>query len=188
MAAINQSKLAHDDFDFNQYCEQYQITSVIQNQLYIGNDVGAKKKWNIVDGELYVASNVSKNGNNKSIRTIVNCTIELPNYHQGEFSYMRIALYDDPRQEIYSSFDNATQFIHSSIQSGKPVFVHCMAGISRSASIVIAYLMRYRRMKLHKAIKFLKNKRDIIKPNIGFYDALVAYERYLTGMSVFGRS
>ena len=48
------------------------------------------------------------------------------------------------------------------------VLIHCFAGISRSATILIAYLMRKNYIKYDVAKEQVKSKRDIIKPNPGF--------------------
>ena len=45
--------------------------------------------------------------------------------------------------------------------------------------MVLAYLMKYRRMRLVDAHTFVKSKRPLIRPNPGFWEALVAYERKL---------
>ena len=49
---------------------------------------------------------------------------------------------------------------------------HCAAGVSRSASILIAYLMREKKMKYQEAHDFVKSKRSIIIPNSGFVQQL----------------
>jgi protein-tyrosine phosphatase len=57
------------------------------------------------------------------------------------------------------------------------VLVHCHAGVSRSSTIVISYLMRkYINFSLNDALKFVKSKRPIIKPNKGFMKQLQKYE------------
>lgn len=58
-------------------------------------------------------------------------------------------------------------FKHLTNQSTN-VLVHCMAGISRSATIILAYLMKYRNMKYSDAYLFVNNKRNVIYPNQGF--------------------
>jgi protein-tyrosine phosphatase len=59
------------------------------------------------------------------------------------------------------------------------VLVHCAAGVSRSASFVIAYLMRVEKMKYVDAYQSVKTKRQIIRPNSGFVKQLREYERGL---------
>jgi protein-tyrosine phosphatase len=53
------------------------------------------------------------------------------------------------------------------------------AGVSRSASIVIAYLMKNRNLTFDSAYKFVKEKRTKIQPNPGFIAQLRAYESNL---------
>jgi len=55
------------------------------------------------------------------------------------------------------------------------VLVHCYAGISRSATIILAYLMVNERMHLHLAIKLLRDKHSISKPNQGFMNQLLRF-------------
>ena len=59
--------------------------------------------------------------------------------------------------------------------------VHCVAGVSRSASICIAYLMKYERMTLDQAYRHCKRRRPVVHPNVGFWRQLIDYERRLFG-------
>lgn len=59
------------------------------------------------------------------------------------------------------------------------VLVHCYAGVSRSASCVIAYLMQERGMKFQEAFAFASKKRPVIFPNMGFQRQLREYEQLL---------
>ena len=59
------------------------------------------------------------------------------------------------------------------------VFVHCAAGESRSATIVIAYLMWKKKMTFDKAYNFVKQKRSRIYPNFGFRQQLQMFEKLL---------
>jgi atypical dual specificity phosphatase len=61
------------------------------------------------------------------------------------------------------------------------VYVHCAAGRSRSATLVIAYIMKSRRMSLRNAIYAVRLARPMIKPNIGFFQQLCRYEKELLG-------
>ncbi|KAK3083125.1 hypothetical protein FSP39_014656 [Pinctada imbricata] len=68
-------------------------------------------------------------------------------------------------------FDNAAEFIHNALQSEGKVYVHCQSGVSRSATIVLAFLMLKRRMRLLDAIKMIREKRPA-QPNGGFLKQL----------------
>lgn len=61
-------------------------------------------------------------------------------------------------------------------QSGGRVLVHCQAGISRSATICLAYLMHTQRVKLDEAFDFVKQRRQVISPNLAFMGQLLQFE------------
>lgn len=63
--------------------------------------------------------------------------------------------------------------------SGGKVLVHCLAGISRSPTICIAYLMYSRHLSLDQAHDFIKQRRTLISPNLNFMRQLAEYERLL---------
>ena len=59
------------------------------------------------------------------------------------------------------------------------VLVHCMMGVSRSASMVIWHLMTREKMGLAEAYNLVKQKRPIINPNRGFVEQLKELEKEL---------
>lgn len=63
------------------------------------------------------------------------------------------------------------------------MFVHCQAGISRSATICLAYLMRTNRVKLDEAFEFVKQRRSIISPNFSFMGQLLQFESQVLASS-----
>lgn len=69
--------------------------------------------------------------------------------------------------------------VGSAIAGGGVVLVHCFLGRSRSATIVLAYLMARRQMRLADALSFLRAIRPQIEPNRGFVRQLEAYEQQL---------
>lgn len=54
-----------------------------------------------------------------------------------------------------------------------------VAGVSRSAAIVIAYVMKHKKMTLVQAYQYVSKCRPCINPNIGFLKSLIQYEHYL---------
>ena len=81
--------------------------------------------------------------------------------------------------EIINYFDEASELINNCKLKGSVLLVHCKFGISRSASIIIAYLIKYNKLKVEDALRFVKEKRSKIKPNKGFINQLYEYEKRL---------
>lgn len=88
-----------------------------------------------------------------------------------EYHFVFISDYED--EPIHLEFEECFNFIN---RIEGPVLVHCMAGISRSATIVIAYLMKERGMNYADAYNYVKERRRIIHPNGGFKRQLREYE------------
>ena len=101
-----------------------------------------------------------------------------PNRFEG-IVYKIVSVSDSPNHRIDVHFDECFEFINSALAQGGTVYVHCFQGVSRSASVVIAYLMKYKKMKFQKAFEFLRKRRSIINPNFGFVDQLKNFESAL---------
>uniref|UniRef100_A0A8C0AMR9 protein-tyrosine-phosphatase n=1 Tax=Buteo japonicus TaxID=224669 RepID=A0A8C0AMR9_9AVES len=99
-----------------------------------------------------------------------------PPSEANRFSYKSIPVEDNHKADISSWFNEAIDFIDSVKNDGGRVFVHCQAGISRSATICLAYLMRTNRVKLDEAFEFVKQRRSIISPNFSFMGQLLQFE------------
>lgn len=82
---------------------------------------------------------------------------------------------DDHRQKISDILDVIADDISTSLNEGKTVYVHCFMGISRSASMVVAYLVKHENMTLQEAIDFVKEKRRI-GINLNFKEQLQKWE------------
>ena len=83
--------------------------------------------------------------------------------------------------ELYDYFDEANEFINKCRLEGGVLLVHCKYGISRSASFIIAYLIKYMRYTVDYAFNFVFQKRNQIKPNEGFMRQLNKYGEYYVG-------
>ena len=118
---------------------------------------------------------------NKNIQAIVNCTKHFACHHEktGDIAYCVVGVNDEMHASIDMYFDGASAFIEASLAAGKNVLVHCRQGISRSSTIVIAYLMQYYHMTRDEAYLFAKNKRPAVNPNLGFWTQLGTYESKL---------
>jgi predicted protein tyrosine phosphatase len=91
-------------------------------------------------------------------------------------SHVSIKLNDSMFEPIYDVFDFTTNYIHNALKKNESVLVHCFAGISRSPTIVIAYLIKYHNLKFEEAFDFVRKQRIQICPNEGFIEALIKYE------------
>jgi hypothetical protein len=114
---------------------------------------------------------------------VVNCTRNIPNYFDTIdlysdriVEYVRVPLNDHGSEDISKYFDSSAKIIQDALDSGKTVLVHCKAGISRSASIVIAYLMRFEKLTFDMAFAKLRLARKCVDPNLGFTAKLIQYE------------
>ncbi|KPP68706.1 dual specificity protein phosphatase 14-like [Scleropages formosus] len=117
----------------------------------------------------------------KGITCVVNATIELPNFNWPHVEYVKVPLADMPHSPISLYFDSVADKIHSVGRKRGAVLVHCAAGVSRSASLCLAYLMKYHRVSLAEAHAWVKARRPVIRPNGGFWRQLIEYERKLFG-------
>ena len=73
-------------------------------------------------------------------------------------------------------FDEAIEFIELARVNNSKVLVHCQAGISRSPTIVIAYLMKKLNISMDDAYNRVREKRSIIAPNLIFMSQLMDFE------------
>ncbi|CAG8466531.1 11082_t:CDS:2 [Cetraspora pellucida] len=82
----------------------------------------------------------------------------------GLFKYKVISIRDHPSQNISRHFEEMFEFIQSVLdQEDGKILVHCHQGVSRSASVVIAYIMRSKQVSLDDALKLVKEKRSAIR-------------------------
>lgn len=79
---------------------------------------------------------------------------------------------DDERAPISDFFDLTFDLINHCVQHQVNILVFCAAGASRSATIVLNYLIKGCGMSLDKALSHLKRVRPVVMPNQGFLKAL----------------
>ena len=141
------------------------MTEIIKNKLYLGdmfdaNDADVIKNTNI-SCIVCVAERL------KIINTNPNVTVY--KYELSDDYNCNISLYFDEIGEI--------------INNANIVLVNCAAGISRSSTIVIAYIMKYYKLDLKSTFIGVRNKRNQICPNKKFMTCLLDYE-----LSLFGKN
>ena len=149
---------------FAEYDNEFYKISPITNNIYlsgvmIAQDINKIKEYNI--------------------NCIINCTKHIPN-NFNNITYLRVPIDDGYNQDINIYFDETFNFIETSIKNNQNILVHCHAGISRSATILIAYFMKKNNWNLQQALKFVKSKRSIVNPNPDFMKALENYTPVLS--------
>jgi hypothetical protein len=118
---------------------------------------------------------------------VVNCAYECPTPSidgARVITTKRLELADDLEEDIFTKF-GVIDDIHAMLELDKAVLVHCAAGVSRSATIVLAYLIRHRKLSLARAWEQVSEARFIL-PNLGFWAQLMRFELVEAGaLSVF---
>jgi len=116
-----------------------------------------------------------------SIDIVINCSKDLP-FINLDIEKVRLKIHDNLEKEeiinMYHNLDYITNYMYENILLCKNILVHCYAGKQRSATIVLAYILRYSNLKLEKAVELLKYKKtDVFTPTINFIEALKLYNK-----------
>ncbi|XP_028518181.1 dual specificity protein phosphatase 10 isoform X2 [Exaiptasia diaphana] len=151
----------------SEYCEHRPRgppASAILPFLFLGSEEGA------ADEELV---------DRLAIKFILNMTEMCPNFfvHRKDIHYKQIKINDSYQEDIGQYFEEAVRFIDEARANGTRVLVHCHAGVSRSATVTVAYVMKHLGLSLNDAYKFVKEKRPEISPNLNFMGHLLKYEK-----------
>ncbi|KAG1863593.1 phosphotyrosine protein [Suillus subalutaceus] len=84
--------------------------------------------------------------------------------------------YDLPFSELAAHLPSATAFIRSALHDPNArILVHCMEGVSRSTSVVCAFLISEYGWTPAQAIQYVKTRRRSAEPNFGFVQQLQEY-------------
>lgn len=160
------------------FTKYHEITSSYGNgTLYLGNQssVGAfPDKWNYSEKDY---QQVLLELQSLNIKSIVCCADGLAIF-PNEFEYYQVDARDSPSFDYLPIIDGAVEFIKRKLNEGSSVIVHCNAGVSRSATIVVAFLMKVAKIPLEQAIRMVREKRKCIDIS-NFKSQLVQYENQL---------
>ena len=116
-----------------------------------------------------------KNKGIKKILSVMEHFEGRPEYDIKDFKHKCLDIEDMSRQNIIQYFGECLNFI----KGEEKILIHCKAGASRSATIVIAYLMWIKKWKFEQALKYVQEKRPIVGPNEGFLKQLEMFEKLL---------
>lgn len=136
----------------------------------------------IIKDRLYLAgqdvANSFEQMQNYKITHILNLTSNIENLYETKIVYKRIKMYDSLDQDMSVHFGEAFEFIDKCLNmpNGR-ILVHCNAGVSRSACIIIGYLMHKNHFDSYtSAYEHVKKCRPVIQPNPNFIQQLKKYE------------
>uniref|UniRef100_A0A8C5RU54 protein-tyrosine-phosphatase n=1 Tax=Laticauda laticaudata TaxID=8630 RepID=A0A8C5RU54_LATLA len=113
---------------------------------------------------------------NLNITALLNVSRKSSEPFTNQFCYKWIPVEDSHTADISSHFQEAIEFIDCTRRAGGKILVHCEAGISRSPTICMAYLMKTRKFRLEEAFDYIKQRRSLISPNFSFMGQLLQYE------------
>lgn len=151
--------------------------SQVLSYLYLGGKADAKDKATL---------------QKLKIKYILNCTpprtvdreAGCPSYYEKEklFVYKRIPIFDNKGEDIIAHMTEAYNFIEEGKHYGN-VLVHCLKGVSRSASFVIGYLMRKNEFTMDEALAHVQMCRPVVQPNSSFLSQLETFQSTLLSSS-----
>lgn len=113
-----------------------------------------------------------------SFDVVINVAKEITNFKNLIPAHQKIDYHHIPwthSSKISLDLDYLTEIIQNAITSGKKVLVHCQCGVSRSASLIVAYIMKYHEMSLNDAYSHLKHIAKDISPNMGLIFQLMEW-------------
>lgn len=128
--------------------------SRIADHIYLGSDAVAKNR-----------EVLRHNG----ITHVLNCVgFVSPEYFKNDLVYKTLWLKDSPSEDITSILYDVFDYFEDVRKQNGRVFVHCCQGVSRSTSLVIAYLMWREGQSFEDAFQYVKAARGVTNPNMGF--------------------
>ncbi|KAH9287678.1 hypothetical protein KI387_031795, partial [Taxus chinensis] len=146
---LTEMQLKRDKFAFfDKDCSR------VAEHVYLGSDAVARNR------EI-----LEENG----ITHVLNCVgFVCPEYFKKDLVYKTLWLQDTPCEDITSILYDVFDYFEEVREQGGKVFVHCYQGVSRSTSLVIAYLMWCKGQSFEDAFQYVKAARGITNPNMGF--------------------
>lgn len=158
---LNQNANQISAFEKNKTKISPEIDQIVYNKLYLGNYDTARTK-EVLD--------------KYKITHILICGKYMEKHFEDSFGYLQLDLEDIIEEDITRFFEVCYNFIQN---SGR-VFIHCNAGVSRSPSIVISYIMKKNNVSFKEAYEYVKSCRPCIFPNESFVEQLKSYEAQLS--------
>nr|XP_043638765.1 protein-tyrosine-phosphatase MKP1-like [Erigeron canadensis] len=144
--------------------------SRIIDHVFLGSDAVAKNR-----------DVLRQNG----ITHVLNCVgFVCPEYFKNDLVYKTLWLQDSPSEDITSIMYDVFDYFEDIREQNGRVFVHCCQGVSRSTSLVIAYLMWREGKSFDIAFQEVKAARGVTNPNMGFASQLLQCQKRVHAVPV----
>ncbi|CAF2336903.1 unnamed protein product [Rotaria sp. Silwood2] len=149
-------------------CSNIEISQILPF-LYLGCQEDALSTKKMQDNHITHVINVSRTGARASFLN-----------ENDDEHFFRIPINDCLNAQLLPYFDKTYTYIEKLRLNNGRVLIHCLAGISRSPAVAIAYVMRHLHLSVDDAYQYVKQRRSQISPNFNFLGQLSEYERNLS--------
>ena len=147
------------------YYQSYLASNIFNASLIINN---------IYIGDVYDAYDI-ESFKNQNIHNVLSAVTGFENIYDSNINHLCLQLIDNQEQNIIRYFEISNMFIDKIIEKNESLLIHCIAGRSRSVTLLIAYLIYKYKYTVDEAISLVKKKRSIIEPNQNFVRQLNIY-------------
>lgn len=146
------------------------------------------RKYDRINGNIYLGGvpyplregskeDLLKYAKENGVRNILSISDHDLDWKGKGINWLNVKCPDRETTDLYSIFRSTSKFINRAVTRGEKILIHCHAGISRSVSILAAYLILCKNMSTQQSLEYIKSKREVAKPNIGFIKQLLRLER-----------
>jgi predicted protein tyrosine phosphatase len=158
--------------------------TLVVKGLYLGSVYHLNKDYLSYLGVNYVVSAIESKYFPKNLEEIASfSTLDSEPDTANTINLYHLEITDDgtqaSKQTLGSVLDIIVTKLHQNIENGTICLVHCHYGISRSATIVAAYLIKYKNFTVLEAIKYLRSHRPQVSPKSNFKMLLTEYAQSL---------
>jgi protein tyrosine/serine phosphatase len=147
-------------------------------EISFASDHSDRDDMNYIIDNIYLGNKVAADNEEllkeHGITHVINCANSI-NSRYKSLRFLTLSMHDVPEQKIFPKFDIGYKFIKANSKGENKIYIHCYEGTSRSASLVIYYIMREKEWDYDKSYEYVKSKRPWIRPNKGFRKQLREY-------------
>lgn len=153
--------------------------------MHTAGPVGLSGLCRVTD-HLYLSNCKAANDSTLVSRCKITCIVNVTETESRctlppDVEHVHVPIADTPSSPLGDHFDEVADKIQVTAAGGGRTLVHCNAGVSRSAALCMAYLLKHQGATLLEAHRLLKACRPMVRPNIGFWKQLICYEMLLRG-------